>query len=314
MSRTAKTWLLLGVAARRLSLPMSVVCRLLSSIRLRSVGSSLMICRTCFPESPRHCRKSGLRRRRLPPNQEEGAAAAAAPTQQDRWSGLISPLSIEDEVKRVRLHFDSVVTKPGDFAGGGYQDARLDLTVLATLFAVIHEHGGEVRWKDQAAAARDLIARTAFNCKAGSTQVYNEAKLRKADLQDLVSGGGISAREAPAENDWSSIAGRSPLMEYIEQLIDVLEDAARNEASVNAGADVIKRNSELLAMVGEVLVQEGMDEADDGDYVKFSRSMTEAAKGVTQAWIEWISMPFAKAPRPFANAATPATSTTARWG
>lgn len=209
--------------------------------------------------------------------------AATATASQDRWSGLITPLSIEDEVKRVRLHFDSVVTKPGDFAGGGYQEARLDLTVLATLFAVIHEHGGEVRWKDQAAAARDLIARTAFNCKAGSTQVYNEAKLRKADLQDLVSGGGISAREASAENDWSAIAGRSPLMEYIDQLIDVLEDAARDEASVKAGSDLIKRNSELLAMIGEVLVQEGMDEADDNDYVKLSRSMAEAAQGVTQA-------------------------------
>ena len=34
-------------------------------------------------------------------------------------------------------------------------------------------------------------------------------------------------------------------------------------------------------MLGEVLVQEGMDEADDEDYAKLSRSMTEAAKGVT---------------------------------
>ena len=162
-------------------------------------------------------------------NQPVGAGPAGPDAvAQDRWAALISPISIEDEVKRVRLHFDSVVTTPGAFNGGGYQDARLDLTVLATLFAVINEHGGDVRWKDQAAAARDLIARTAFNCKAGSTQVYNEAKLRKADLQDLVSGGGLSSREAPSENDWSSVAGRSPLMEYLEQLIDALEDGARN--------------------------------------------------------------------------------------
>ncbi len=285
MSRTAKTWLLLGlvagatvvVADERRAPPPQFNSSQVSGIFFDDLQDA-------FPGEPPTLSKIRASSAAVAAKSGgTGPAAAAAPTQQDRWSGLISPLSIEDEVKRVRLHFDSVVTKPGDFAGGGYQDARLDLTVLATLFAVIHEHGGEVRWKDQAAAARDLIARTAFNCKAGSTQVYNEAKLRKADLQDLVSGGGISAREAPAENDWSSIAGRSPLMEYIEQLIDVLEDAARNEASVNAGADVIKRNSELLAMVGEVLVQEGMDEADDGDYVKFSRSMTEAAKGVTQA-------------------------------
>lgn len=205
----------------------------------------------------------------------------AQPAGDDPWSDLISPVSIEDEVKRVRLHFDSVVTVPAAFNSGGYQDARLDLTILATLFAVISEHGGEVRWKDQAAAARDLVARTAFNCKAGSTQVYNEAKLRKADLQDLVSGTGITARETPEANDWTAIADRSPLMEYLEQLIDSLEDATRNEASVKEQPDLIKRNAELIAMLGEVLVQEGMDEADDADYANLSRSMTQAAKGVT---------------------------------
>ena len=134
------------------------------------------------------------------------AAAAAAASSSDAqsssqksvWASLISPASIEDEIKRMKLHYDSVITTPGAFNSGGYQDARLDLTVLASLFAVIVEHGGEVRWKDQAVAARDLLARTAFNCKAGSTQVYNEAKLRKGDLQDLISGSGLSKRDAEA--------------------------------------------------------------------------------------------------------------------
>jgi cytochrome c556 len=209
--------------------------------------------------------------------------ASSAQASSDPWSPVISPLSLEDEIKRVRLHFDSVVTTPGAFNSGGYQDARRDLTVLASLFAVVNEHGGDVRWKDQAAAARDLIARTAFNCKAGSTQVYNETKLRKGDLQDLVSGSGLANREAEPENDWSMIADRSPLMEYADALIERLEGAARDEASIKAEADLIKRNSELLAMLGEVFTREGMDEADDADYAKFSRQLTDAAKGVTAA-------------------------------
>ena len=215
------------------------------------------------------------------------AAAAAAPSGtaagSDLWSPLISPTSIEDEVKRLRLHFDATITTPGAFNSGGYQEARLDLTVLATLFAVINEHSGEVRWKEQAAAARDLIARTAFNCKAGSTQVYNEAKLRKADLQDLVSGGGLSNRNAEPENEWSMIADRSPLMEYAESLVESLEDATRNAGAITREIDLIKRNAELLAMLGEVLVREGMDEADDEDYAKLSRDMTAAAKALTAA-------------------------------
>ncbi|MGI9471217.1 MAG: cytochrome c [Rubripirellula sp.] len=213
----------------------------------------------------------------------KGGAGSEGSEGDDLWSPLISPTSMEDEIKRVKLHFDSVVTTPGAFNSGGYQEARLDLTVLATLFAVIHQYKGEVRWKDQAAAARDLIARTAFNCKAGSTQVYNEAKLRKGDLQDLVSGSGLSSREAEVETDWTMVADRSPLMEYAEILIETLEDGSRDEATIKRDPDLVKRNSELLAILGEVLTQEGMDEADDEDYAKLSRDMTAAAKEVTAA-------------------------------
>ncbi len=207
----------------------------------------------------------------------------AAPTGNDLWAGLISPQSLEDEVKRIKLEFDGVVTTPGAFNSGGYIDARLHLTVLASLFAVIDQHPGEVRWKDQAAAARDLISRTAFNCKAGSTQVYNEAKLRKGDLQDLVSGSGLANKTSEDETDWTMIADRSPLMEYAELLIEALEDGARDEGTIKKETDLVKRNSELLALLGEILTQEGMDDADDDDYAKLSRDMAADGKAVTAA-------------------------------
>ena len=159
------------------------------------------------------------------------------------WAKLISPTSIEDEVKRIRLHYDTVVSTPGSFNGGGYLEARLDLSVLATLFAVIADYSEEIRWKKDAPAARDLIARTAYNCKAGSTQVYNEAKLRKVDLEDLVSGGGISGRDAEPTNDWTSIVDRSPLMEYLELLIESLEDDVRDEKTYKSESERIKRRS-----------------------------------------------------------------------
>ena len=210
-------------------------------------------------------------------------AESNSPTGNDLWAGLISPQSLEDEVKRIKLEFDGVVTTPGAFNSGGYIDARLHLTVLASLFAVINQHPGDVRWKDQAAAARDLISRTAFNCKAGSTQVYNEAKLRKGDLQDLVAGSGLASKDAEEETDWTMIADRSPLMEYAELLIEALEDSARDEGTIKKETDLVKRNSELLALLGEILTQEGMDDADDDDYAKLSRDMAGDGKAVTAA-------------------------------
>ncbi|TWU58641.1 hypothetical protein Poly51_14200 [Rubripirellula tenax] len=210
------------------------------------------------------------------------ASSDGEPTN-DTWSRLISPVSLEDEVKRVRLHFDSIVTTPGAFNSGGYQDARLDLTVLATLFAIIHEHSADVRWKSDAPAARDLLARTAFNCKAGSTQVFNEAKLRKADLQDLVSGTGLNSRDAEPENVWTEIADRSPLMEYAERLIGSLEGNSRDAAAIAENVDAVRRDAELISALGEVLTKEGMDEADDDDYANLSRAMISESKQVVAA-------------------------------
>ena len=45
------------------------------------------------------------------------------------WTTLVSPESLEDEIKRVKLHYDGVITTPSAFNSGGYQDARLDLTI-----------------------------------------------------------------------------------------------------------------------------------------------------------------------------------------
>ena len=227
-----------------------------------------------------------LRRAAEKPAMPESGTKPAARKQQEAaegWSKLAAATSIEDEVKRLRLHFDSVVTTPGAFSSGGYQDARVDLSVLAMLFAVINEYDGDVRWKGEAAKARDLISRTAFNCKAGSTQVYNEAKLRKQDLQDLVSGGGLSGRPAEPENDWAMIVDRSPLMRYAESTLDRLEGNSRNQSSIEDGVDAIRRDADMLAILGEVLSREGMVGADDPDYRAFAQAMTGAATSVTDA-------------------------------
>lgn len=194
------------------------------------------------------------------------------------WAKLISPTSLEDEIKRVKLQFDQTVSTPGAFKSGGYQDARLQLSILSVMFAVISDYSGEVRWKDQAVTARDLISRTAFNCKAGSTQVYNEAKLRKADLQDLLSGGGLAARESEPENDWASVVDRSPMMEYAEVLLEQLEDVTNDAASVKNNPEDVRRMAELFAVLGQVLIQEGLDDYDDADYAALSQKMTEAGR------------------------------------
>ncbi len=200
------------------------------------------------------------------------------------WNKLISPISLEDEVKRVKLKFDASITTPGAFNGGGYQEARLHLTALASLFAVISEYPGDVRWKSDSQTARDLTAKTARNCAAGSTVGFKEAQLRKADLQDLVSGSGLSGGKSNGDaNDWSLIADRSPLMEYAQVLLDSLSGQATDAATVQENVDSVRRHAELIAMLGEILTNEGMDDAEDEDYQMMSRAMTKASRSIVAA-------------------------------
>jgi hypothetical protein len=200
------------------------------------------------------------------------------------WAKIISPPSIEDEVKRLRFRFEKSVAAPGTFKGGGYLEARVDLTALATLFAVIHDYSGEIRWKSDAASARDLMARTARGCKAGTNPVFNDAVNRKLDLESLVSGSGIvAAKSEVTDNDWTQIADRSPLMEYAELLVAELDGLTVDAGKIESEPEAVRRYAELLGMLGEAIIQEGMEGADDEEYVKFSRAMTAQAMLVTDA-------------------------------
>jgi len=212
-----------------------------------------------------------------------GSSAVAA-ANASGFSALISPATLEDEIKRLRLELDVIVTTPAAFQSGGFQEARIKLSVLASLFAIVVEHNGDVRWKKDAPAARDLIARTALNCKSGSGQVYNEVKQRKADLEDLVSGTGLASREAELDNDWSIIADRVPLMNYLQALLDgPLKEGTKDAAAVKAESERVRRAAELVASVSEILTKPGLADAEDADYGALCRELASASRSISLA-------------------------------
>jgi cytochrome c556 len=216
----------------------------------------------------------------------DSAAGGTTPGagQGGKWQPLTEPIYLEDEVKRIKLHYDSVVTTPGRFKSGDFKIARVDLAVLATLMAVIHEYEGNVRFKQDAAVARDNLARSAITVAGGSDTVFNDAMQRKAELQDLISGAGLNRTAEAKPNDWSIITTRSPLMEYLQQLMDeTLTSETNDAASVAAAIEDLKRSGAMVAVISEVLNQEGMEGADDGDYREFSNRMKQAALALQAA-------------------------------
>jgi hypothetical protein len=201
------------------------------------------------------------------------------------WSALISAATIEDTIKGLKQQVDKEVTTPSDFKGKGHKLARRDYTLLAMLFGIAGEYDGDVRWKKDAAAARDAFARSAANFKVATDQAYNEAKSRKEELSELVGGSSpFAGKEAEPKAQWPQVANRAPLMQYLESAWEPrLKPALAEKTQFSASSDKVLRDAELIAAIGEVLSKEGMEDASDAAYKALCGRLRDGAKQIADA-------------------------------
>jgi hypothetical protein len=194
------------------------------------------------------------------------------------WSKIISADTLQDEIKTIKVNVDKIVTTPTDYAGGGYKKGRREFSMLALLFGIIAQYDGEVRWQKEALIARDLFGRAGQNSKVGTQQAYDEAKLRKQDLEDLVGGNGMQGQAGDPKPDWARIAGRSPLMQRIEMAHqgNIMPWTA-SDTEFKANKAKLLHEAELVAAVAEAIKQPGYEFADDSGYVKYCDRLRDAA-------------------------------------
>jgi hypothetical protein len=201
-----------------------------------------------------------------------GATGAVA------WTKLISADALEDEVKSLQPQLaDDVKTQPG-FLGGGYKKSRKTLSLLAVAFAIINEYNGEVKWKNQAPAARDLFARAGYNCKAATEPVFRETKQCADDLSTLLRGETLPATKADTTNDWSKISDLLPLMsrfDLAEQTRIAPWTSTPGDFKKNAAA--LQQESEMLAALAEAISRPGMENADDDKFRGYAKALQKSA-------------------------------------
>jgi hypothetical protein len=199
-----------------------------------------------------------------------------------KWNVLISESTIEDLMKESKSRIDKVVTTPAKFAAGGVIEARKEFTLVATLLAIIHEYPSEIRWKHSAAYGRFIFSKMASNCKVGTQPVFNEAKQRTQDLQDLLKGSKLAGQAE--EVAWEETSDRTPSMKILDwALRENLAPKTANEREFQQSKDEVKKYAELVAAYGVVMQQKGMNDADDETYIQFAQSMVEAAKAAAVA-------------------------------
>src|SRR5262249_33874643 len=104
-------------------------------------------------------------------------------------------------------------------------------------------------------------------------------------LTELVGGSSpFAGKEAEAKPQWSQIAGRAPLMQYLESAWEPrLKPAIAEKGQFTAKADQILRDAELFAAIGEVLAKEGMPDADAAEYKVFCNRLRDGSKQIIDA-------------------------------
>lgn len=212
------------------------------------------------------------------------APATGSTTGAEQWSKLISPATIEDEVKSISQSLSDLTQTAGKFKSGGYQDARVQLSVLAALFGIIADYDADVRWKDEAGGMWESIARAGKNAKAGSDTTYQEARARATELIDLVRGGAVGAGEAKPRDDWSVVADRRPLMTRLEiGQRDRLNPWTSSAQEFERNSPELLHEAELLTALSRIIQAQGYEYGDDDTYQEYARQLEAALTRLTDA-------------------------------
>jgi hypothetical protein len=232
-------------------------------------------------ERPDYAANSAIAASQSPASSQGSAPQAPAAF---AWSKIIDAETLETEIKRLAQAVTQDVTSPSEFKGGAYQKCRRHFSVLATLFAIAAEYDGEVRWQDAAPALRDLFARAGYNCKVGTDQTYQEAKQRKQDLADLVSGSRPRAAEAEREADWSQVSDRPPLMQRLNIAHEErLTKWLASEREFGRQSEEVRHEAQVVAAIAETIGREGFDYWDDEQYAEYARTLKQSATDMAAA-------------------------------
>ncbi len=200
------------------------------------------------------------------------------------WSAIVTSDTIENEIKRLHSDLSSQITT-ADTYGSKYRDAQVSFSILSVLFAVIHEYEQSVRWKNDALQAQAAFYRAGTFPSNRMREAFEFSKARIESLSDLIRGSGFPPEEsASTEIDWESVADRRMLMQRLEHsLYQKLEAWVSNETEFKKQIEELAHESQVAAIIGRALIQPGMEEADDDDYVALAHAMITAAVDASAA-------------------------------
>lgn len=207
-----------------------------------------------------------------------------APTDAVLWEKLIAADVLETEIKRQATRLATATRSKPAFKAGGFRDAADSLSLVAAMFAIAADHGGEPRWRDAAASLRDRFGKAGRAADDATDDAHTAAASASADMADLIRGARPDAPVAGAVVDWSAVVTRSTVMRRMGAAEEErLTDWLASERSLRRNAEDARHEAQVLAALAEALVRPGADDADDPDYGAYARRLRDASVQLSAA-------------------------------
>jgi len=205
------------------------------------------------------------------------APVGPASTAEAEWATLIAGEAIESEIKALNTATQLHVKAKGTFSANGYKKARVNFSVGSVMFGIIAQYSGEVRWKEQAPAMRDVLGNAAAACKDSNDSAFKKAKEDSEMLNELVRGSKIDlpkAAETPPA--WPDLAELHDVMMRMESGFNLkLKDMTSSKDMFSASKDEILHEAQILAALGQVIQDSGYNE--EADYKQFAAQIRAQA-------------------------------------
>ena len=199
------------------------------------------------------------------------------------WSRLIAAATLEDEVKSLQQKLSRDLTTVSRFRSD-HTKIQKSFEQLSLMFAVIREYDAEIRWKADAAVAQKSFENAAAGARGGDEQGFASSKRSLEDLVQLVRGDRFPGKAiAPESLDWSAVVGHASVMNRLQALQDEVKADSSNEGEFKKQQPKLVHSAELIALMAESVQQEGMDYADDEEYVAYANQMRSAATAAAKA-------------------------------
>jgi cytochrome c556 len=215
-------------------------------------------------------------------NSGGGDSGGGAPV--GNWSQLVSSDSLEQEVKSLIPQAEEATKTPAVFKSKGREQAQTVFTELSTLFAVIGQYDGDVKWKKDALGWRTKLAHVANNCKTSSDAAFKGAQVAVGDLKNLLNGQNVDVPKAEGEFEWGKEILRSSLMKRFETArTERLGAWTSDKSAFTKNKDNLLKEAQILAMLAKVIREPTFDNGDDEAYLKYASEFQKECQALVDA-------------------------------